>query len=169
YNAFSYADIANQIGITKASIHYYFPSKDALCQEVVRRYRATQQSRLVQIDQQTAGAREKLELYIHLYADILQDPDRLCVCGMLACDSLTLSNELRLEVQHYFTSHEEWLINVFTQGVQTGVVRITGSVEHEAHLWVATLQGALLMAHAFQEVSRYHMVTQQLLQGLLAK
>jgi len=30
YNGFSYADIAAQLGLTKASLHYHFPSKAEL-------------------------------------------------------------------------------------------------------------------------------------------
>ena len=30
FNAFSYSDLANEIGIKKASIHYHFPSKTDL-------------------------------------------------------------------------------------------------------------------------------------------
>lgn len=39
YSAFSYADVAAEIGIQKASIHYHFPSKANLVQNVVGRYR----------------------------------------------------------------------------------------------------------------------------------
>jgi TetR/AcrR family transcriptional repressor of nem operon len=39
YNAFSYADLAEAVGIRKASIHHYFPSKADLGLAVIRRYR----------------------------------------------------------------------------------------------------------------------------------
>ena len=39
YSAISYQDISNQVGIRKASIHYYFPSKGDLAAAVVKRYR----------------------------------------------------------------------------------------------------------------------------------
>lgn len=38
YNAFSYQDLSEQLGITKASIHYHFPSQEALGQAVAERY-----------------------------------------------------------------------------------------------------------------------------------
>lgn len=37
YSAFSYADLSKIIGITKASIHHHFPTKDMLGEEVVIR------------------------------------------------------------------------------------------------------------------------------------
>src|SRR4051794_36242328 len=39
YNAISYQDIADRIGIRKASIHHHFPNKSDLAQALVRRYR----------------------------------------------------------------------------------------------------------------------------------
>ena len=38
YNGFSYADIAGEVGIRKASIHHHFPSKTDLGIAVVDRY-----------------------------------------------------------------------------------------------------------------------------------
>ena len=39
FNAISYRDVAEAIGIRKASIHYHFPSKMDLGQAVIARYR----------------------------------------------------------------------------------------------------------------------------------
>ena len=39
YNGFSYADIAAQLGVTRASLHYHFPSKAELGRALVERYR----------------------------------------------------------------------------------------------------------------------------------
>ena len=39
YNAFSFRDLSERIGVTTASIHYHFPSKADLGRELVIRYR----------------------------------------------------------------------------------------------------------------------------------
>ena len=39
FNAFSYADIATELGVKKASIHYHFPSKQNLETQLLERYR----------------------------------------------------------------------------------------------------------------------------------
>jgi AcrR family transcriptional regulator len=44
YNGFSYADIAEAVGISKPSIHHHFPSKAALVRRVVADYRAEAQA-----------------------------------------------------------------------------------------------------------------------------
>ena len=38
FNAFSYADIAAALNITKASLHYHFPTKAKLGERLVERY-----------------------------------------------------------------------------------------------------------------------------------
>ena len=40
YNAFSYQDLSDRLGITKASIHHHFPSKEDLGIAVAEKYRA---------------------------------------------------------------------------------------------------------------------------------
>lgn len=38
YNGFSYADIAADLGVTKASLHYHFATKAALGHALIERY-----------------------------------------------------------------------------------------------------------------------------------
>ncbi|MFX5555137.1 TetR/AcrR family transcriptional regulator, partial [Acinetobacter baumannii] len=40
YNGFSYADIADVVGIRKPSIHHHFPSKAELVKKLVETHRA---------------------------------------------------------------------------------------------------------------------------------
>ena len=41
FNGFSYADIAEALRVTKASLHYHFPSKAELGRRLIERYEAT--------------------------------------------------------------------------------------------------------------------------------
>jgi AcrR family transcriptional regulator len=38
YNGFSYADVAAELNISKASLHYHFPGKAELGEALIRRY-----------------------------------------------------------------------------------------------------------------------------------
>jgi len=173
YNGFSYADIAAAVGIKKASIHYYFPSKSDLCRKVIHRHRHTFAAQLAQIDAHTCDAPQKLKEYLQLYADIQQVPELVCLCGMLAADVQSLPSKVHMEVQGFFTDNEVWLTNVIAQGVQVGVLHMSGSgplsglAQQEAQLIVAGVQGALLVARSFNESSRFHQIAQRLLERLL--
>ena len=51
YNGFSYADIADRVHISKASIHHHFPSKARLVEVVVAQYRAEARDGLAALSQ----------------------------------------------------------------------------------------------------------------------
>src|SRR5271170_6591557 len=71
YNGFSYADIAAQLSVTKASLHYHFPSKADLGLALVERYSLAFSKALGAIDAHTSDAGEKLKRYVGLYDDVM--------------------------------------------------------------------------------------------------
>src|SRR5437868_14763576 len=68
FNNFSYADIAGELGITKASLHYHFPGKAELGHALVVRYGERFFEALARIDDDLPNARARLEAYTGLYA-----------------------------------------------------------------------------------------------------
>src|SRR5437868_8980649 len=68
FNNFSYADIADELGITKASLHYHFPGKAELGQALITRYADRFAEALREIDRNLPNAHAKLEAYTRLYA-----------------------------------------------------------------------------------------------------
>src|SRR4051794_7565465 len=102
YNAFSYADIAEQVGIRTATIHYYFPSKSDLGLALVGRYMNAVHRALAQIDRENEDPREKLRRYSEIFRDTMLHGERMCLGGILAADILTLTPEIRAEVQSFF-------------------------------------------------------------------
>jgi TetR/AcrR family transcriptional regulator, transcriptional repressor for nem operon len=61
FNSFSYANIATELGITKASLHYHFPGKAELGQAIVTRYAERFAEALDQSDRDLPDAHAKLE------------------------------------------------------------------------------------------------------------
>ena len=94
FNNFSYADIASELGITTASLHYHFPGKAELGQALITRYAQRFSQALTQIEQGQPNARAKLEAYAGLYADVLRGK-RMCMCGILAAEYQTLPKPMR--------------------------------------------------------------------------
>src|ERR1700752_797536 len=85
FNGFSYADIARELGVTKAALHYHFASKAELGDALIDRYAARFLDALATVDVERSDAVDKLRAYAQLYADVFRD-DRMCLCGMLAAD-----------------------------------------------------------------------------------
>ena len=73
FNGFSYADVAAELGVTKASLHYHFPGKAELGEALMVRYAERFAEALSAIDVDIAAAPAKLDAYAGLYADVLRE------------------------------------------------------------------------------------------------
>src|SRR5215218_7768490 len=126
FNGFSYADVASELGISKASLHYHFAGKAELGEALIRRYAGRFAEALVAIDRRGGGAPGKLDAYADLYADVLREK-RMCLCGMLAADYETLPQPMRDAVIRFFDENEAWLAGVLERGDDEGSLRFGGS------------------------------------------
>ena len=115
FNSVSYADIAGELGITTASLHYHFPGKAELGHALISRYAERFSAALGKIDQDLADGRAKLEAYAALYADVLRG-DRMCMCGILAAEYRTLPTPMRDDVIRFFDDNQRWLSHVLSEG-----------------------------------------------------
>jgi TetR/AcrR family transcriptional repressor of nem operon len=165
FNGFSYADIASELKISKASLHYHFPSKAKLGEALIQRYVARFAASLGAIDQRGGNAPAKLEAYARIYADVLRDR-RMCLCGMLAADYDTLPQPMRDLVIRFFDDNEAWLTGVLEQGQEDGVLRATGSTSEAAQAILSGLEGALLVARPYGDVARFQAAATRLLTSL---
>jgi TetR/AcrR family transcriptional repressor of nem operon len=165
FNGFSYADIASALALSKASLHYHFPTKAELGQHLIARYEASFLRALAEIDRTSADAREKLRRYARIYADVLRT-DRMCLCGMLAAEYATLPKPMKDEMRHYFDENERWLTAVLEQGRQSARLRFTGSALDVARALVGALEGAMMIARSYGEVARFEAVVERLLAEL---
>jgi TetR/AcrR family transcriptional repressor of nem operon len=165
FNGFSYADIADALDVTKASLHYHFPSKADLGRRLIERYEKTFLAALESIDAGSAGARDKLRRYARIYADVLRD-DRMCLCGMLASDYATLPKPMREEVRHFFDENERWLAAVLDAGRKAGDLRFKGSAAELARVMVGSLEGAMLLARSYGDAARFDAAAERLIAAL---
>lgn len=166
YNGFSYADVSAEVGLRKASIHYHYPSKTDLCLALVARYRAEAECKRAWIDGYAEGADHKLLLYAHVKRDMLRDGGKICLCGALTLDLLTLPASVHSAVRAYFVESEGWLAGVLEEGRAAGAVHFEGSAETQAQAFQSALAGAMLMARAHQDVDRYCAAAHQYLAQL---
>ncbi len=87
YNGFSYADIAEVVGIRKASIHHHFPTKSDLVRKLLLRYREDAQAGVEALERNVPEPREILKIYADHWAGCIEDASRpFCVCAMLASE-----------------------------------------------------------------------------------
>ena len=165
FTNFSYADIAAELGITKASLHYHFPGKAELGQAVITRYGERFADALSEIDRTVPDARAKLEAYAGLYADVLRG-NRMCMCGVLAGEYETLPDPMRAAVIRFFDDNQTWLVHVLDEGLQDGTLVFSGSKGDVAQTILVTLEGAMLVARPYDDLGRFTATSQQLIIGL---
>ena len=90
------------------------------------------------------------------------------VCGVLAAEYLTLPKPMRTAVIRFFDDNQKWLANVLTQGQADKTLTFTGPPEDVAQSILSTLEGAMLVARPYGDVSRFNTATRRLLAGLTA-
>jgi TetR/AcrR family transcriptional regulator, transcriptional repressor for nem operon len=165
FNGFSYADIAAELGITKASLHYHFPSKAELGEALIARYSERFAAALAEIDAQALDAPRKLLAYAGLYTVVLRE-DRMCLCGMLAAEHETLPTPMRDAVVSFLDDNEIWLGRVLEQGHDDRSLRFDGSARETARSILSGLEGAMLVARSYGDVERFEAGASRLLASL---
>ncbi len=166
FNAFSYADIAERVGVRTATLHYYFPSKRDLGRELLARYHDSFRQLFARLDREGTTPCEQLGRYVEAIRQMLLDGGRMCLGGMLAADIATLSPDLQSEVRAFCTTNEAWLARVLAAGRATGTLRFAGTPEEEALVLFAGLEGAMLIARPYDDPARFATVARLLLAAL---
>jgi TetR/AcrR family transcriptional repressor of nem operon len=154
YNAFSYADIAATLNVTKASLHYHFPTKSALGLSLIARYQSRFRHVLDGIDLLNVPAAQKLREYVAIYAGVLAD-HRMCMCGMLAAEFETLPKPMQSALDHFFAMNEVWLEAVLRLGLQDGSLHFEDEPGPLAQYMVAALEGAMMLARSHADDRRF--------------
>jgi TetR/AcrR family transcriptional repressor of nem operon len=165
FNGFSYADIAEALHVTKASLHYHFRTKAELGRSLIQRYEKNFLAALEMIDGQSKDARDKLRRYAAIYGSVLGE-DRMCLCGMLAAEFGTLPDAMRTEMRHYFDANEKWLVGVLKEGKREKSLKYSGSPAEVAQALIGSLEGAMMIARSYGDPSRFKAVSDRLVADL---
>jgi TetR/AcrR family transcriptional regulator, transcriptional repressor for nem operon len=160
YNGFSYADIAEKVGIRKASIHHYFPSKASMGVAVIRRYREIFNTYLATIDKEkNQDGFNRIERYAKLYELVLVE-NKMCLCGMLASDIETLPRVLKKEIRAFFVDHVTWLSMRLRQHFKKMADQRSNEIAWKI---ISSLQGAVIMARMSENREIFSSTSRELL------
>jgi TetR/AcrR family transcriptional repressor of nem operon len=170
YNGFSYADVAEIVGIRKPSIHHHFASKVDLVRTLVSRYRAEAEAGLSALERNVADPRDQLKSYVGYWEACINDATApFCVCALLACELPILPEEVALEVRAHFRSLASWLTSVMERGKRKGQLHLSSAAKIEAEGFMATVHGAMLSARAYGDPKMFGVITGPLLDRLSAR
>jgi TetR/AcrR family transcriptional repressor of nem operon len=165
-NAMSYKDISDAVGLRKASIHHYFPTKDDLVAALLDRYNAYFLRLVDGIIAMPIPADEKLRRYCGLFEATLSsgNHDKACLCGMLGAELATLKNPLVERIAAFYRDNEERLVAILNEGRNSGVFGFAGEVKAMATLIFSLLEGGILIVRASGGIEKYRAAIAQLMQ-----
>lgn len=144
FGGFSFRELASELGIKSASVHYHFPTKEALGADLVRRYT----ERIAEI---LAGSdpSEGVAPLIGIFRKALYEEDRMCLCGIMGAEGDSLPPLVHAEVARFFSRILEWL------------QPIVGS---NASAVLALLEGGLIVAKTTGDRSHFDRASKAALQ-----
>lgn len=167
YNGFSYADLADAVGIRKPSIHFHFPAKADLVCMVVADARRLLREQMPLIAEHTPEATGQLRVYTDYWRNCISDGSApFCLAAILAADMPALPPAVATEVRGHFDDLTDWLARVLAQGAEQGEFRLTHSPREEADAFLAATYGAMLSARAFSDPGKFSAIVDAVFERL---
>lgn len=165
YAAFSYADLASAVGISKPSIHHHFPTKEALGVALVASYTDRFDGCLAAIAEASASAADRLRAYAELYLEGLRD-ERACLCAMFASDHAAVPDGIRVGVARFMERNRHWLARVVAEGQARGEFAAGLDPRTEAETLYAALVGAMFAARSLGQLEVFETVATRAVERL---
>lgn len=162
FSAFSYADIAERLGIRKASIHHHFPAKSDLGRALIANYAAVLHA------PGSEDPRRALEQFFGGYR-ALAAAGRICPGGMLQTDLENLSPEMCADLRGMVRGVERRLTAILDAGRRSGDFAFEGTPRHRAVLMLASLQGGLQFARTLGDEKRIAIIVREIKRDLSIK
>lgn len=160
YNSFSFREIAAEIGIKSASVHYHFPTKEALAEAMVDRYGDRFLAALGPADD--GAPRAALDRYVAAYAEALKSEGLMCLCGLFGAEIAELPPPVAAGTRRFFAANLAWLDRVFARAGQPA-----DQARRSGAQMIAALEGAMILARAMQDPALFDQATGDLAAGLL--
>lgn len=163
YNAFSFVDIAQVVGIKKPSIHHHFPHKTDLGIAVIEFHiKGLEQ---IQQASQEKTATEKLDRFFSIYTDIKYQ-NKICIVGSLSTDYNTLEPQVQEKIKEFSDAFLAWVTGILKEGRQEGIFHFDESPRTRAILIIAGMMAIVKLSRLTGEKD-FSLIKKTLRQGLL--
>ena len=137
YHSVSFRDLADDLGIKSASVHYHFRRKEHLGVELVRRY-ANRFFDILEV--LVESGMSPIEAFAQAYRRAFLKNHSGCLCGMLASEARGLPQEVSDEVTKFMDHSIDWVVNALPSDMDDATRR------QAAVQVLASLQGAMMLA-----------------------
>jgi AcrR family transcriptional regulator len=145
YNQTSFADVADELGISKGNLHYHFHSKDQLLEAIIDLRMQMINHNLAQWDQEFPDAKDKLRRFVQMLFNEQTDLVRYgCPLGSLNAELGKCQRDLGEKSRKLLDLFRQWLQKVFQQ------LGHKNSKALSTHL-LSMAQGAVLMSYVYED------------------
>ncbi len=141
FDAVSFRDLAAEVGIKSASVHYHFPQKVDLGEAVVHRYTEQFLAVLGPSDDPSETRADRIKRLCSAYEKAVTEDGLVCLCCVLGAESLKLPDPVAEAVDAFFTRVLGWTKNALKTKPDDTVT----SPLKASHI-IASLQGAMILA-----------------------
>jgi TetR/AcrR family transcriptional regulator, transcriptional repressor for nem operon len=137
FEAVSYRDLATDVGIKAASVHYHFPQKALLGAAVIDRYSDKLLATLGAVDLTRSTTAEHLQRLCDCYRSAVQNDGMICLGCMLGAESKDLPEAVSAAARRFFTRLLDW--------IESALGNRTDAATLAVHT-IGTLQGTMILA-----------------------
>ena len=163
YNGFSFGDIADSIGTTRANIHYYYRTKEDLGCALIE---VTRTQVLELFDScRSEAAVEQLKQYFGIFERSI-DGELICLCGMLMAEDDALPTSVRRANGELVDLQLEWLEKVLEAGRQAGELSFDGPCSEQADDIFAFVHGRHIVSKFRRKPDSFSVAADKLLMKL---
>jgi len=152
YNALSFRELAAEIGIKSASVHYHFPTKGDLGAALAHRYTEDADD-IFEGFLADAPAREAcFRNYTKVFRAALVDDNRMCLCGIMAAEHQDLPAQVSAEVDRFTDLNVRWLMKALSSRRPDAS---DDELRQQALAIFAAIEGAQLLARGQGDIGLY--------------
>ncbi|WP_413942632.1 TetR/AcrR family transcriptional regulator [Bdellovibrio sp. HCB-162] len=164
FNGFSFQKIADELGIKKASLHYYFASKEDMGLALLKDYEEAYERWTTKVS--PLSAEKKLEQMLNVFCKMGLDHKKICPAGVLCADFNTLPNNMKKRLIEFHHIQRQWMIDTLKQGVQEKSLRKDLSIEATADLFLTSIQGGLQVARLRGDMESFKKMIRLLIKNI---
>ncbi|GGD40603.1 TetR/AcrR family transcriptional regulator [Aureimonas glaciei] len=149
YGGLNFRELAAEVGIKGASIHYHFPTKADLGAAVAKRYWEDSETVLRALWNGGADPAGALREYPNTFRVSLENGNRICLCSFMSAEHDDLPDPVKTEVTAFADVNVAWLAKVLSATTDTD----PPECQQRACAIFAAVAGAQLMARSRSDIS----------------
>ncbi len=160
FTAFSYQDIADRLGITKAAIHSHYRTKEMLGNALLEKSLEDLKKLHFEAESCGEGAWDRFDAFTAKTASLVIDENKVCPVCVLQVEHNVIQESMQKGVSKIYNRNRIWMAKILKQGRDQGVMIFQGKPEDQAELILAAIQGALMNSRAEGLAIFSHIVAQ---------